>query len=55
MTAVLGISEAPYWVRGDTVLMLIAAISAWLAVRPSRQGYGRAIVLGLLAGQRVAR
>lgn len=50
MTVVLGISDAPYWVRGDSVLILIGSLSAWLAARPASHPLGRAILLGLLAG-----
>jgi len=50
MTVVLGISEAPYWVRGDTVLIFIGSLSAWLAARPGSYPLGRAVLLGLLAG-----
>ena len=57
MTVVLGISEAPYWARADSVLILAGAISACIVAAPPRRAsfpppfpWGRAVVLGLLAG-----
>ena len=36
MTVVLGISEAPYWARSDSALILIGALSACIVAAPSR-------------------
>lgn len=50
MTTVLGISDAAYWVRSDTLLILIGALCAWLSVKPANNLWSRGILLGVLAG-----
>lgn len=47
---VLSISEAPYWIRADTALMLIAAFCAWLLARRADRVMLRSLLLGVLAG-----
>ena len=53
MTVVLGISEASYWARADSLLILAGAVSGCIVAAPSRPAsipLGRAVLLGLMAG-----